>query len=51
MDGLSEMVQLFPTMNPIVEFVDLFVDPALANCVAASYWLLVLDAKYYVYLR
>lgn len=39
MDGLSEMVQIFPTVNPLVEFVDVFVDPALATCVAVSYWL------------
>lgn len=38
MDSLSELIQLFPTVNPIVEFVDLFVDPALATCVSISYW-------------
>lgn len=38
MESLSELVQMFPTVNPIVEFVDLFVDPALATCVAISYW-------------
>lgn len=38
MDGLSEMIQLFPTVNPIVELVHEFVDPELARLTGFAYW-------------
>jgi len=38
MEALSEMLQIFRTVNPLVEYVQVFVDPALAKCVAAVYW-------------
>lgn len=38
MEGLSEMIQRFPTVNPIVELVHEFVDQDLALCVGVAYW-------------
>lgn len=38
MEGLSEMTQIFPTVNPLVELVHHFVDADLALCVGISYW-------------
>jgi len=48
MDGLSEMLQLFPTINPMVEFVEAFVDPTLATCVSVSYWYLASELLSYL---
>lgn len=38
MEGLSEMIQLFPTINPIVELVHEFVDEDLALLTGFVYW-------------
>ena len=38
MEGISEMTQMFPTPNALMEFVRVFVDPDLAWVVGVSYW-------------
>lgn len=38
MDSFSELLQLFPTVNPMVELVYEFVDPELARVVGFAYW-------------
>ncbi|KIX02515.1 uncharacterized protein Z518_08456 [Rhinocladiella mackenziei CBS 650.93] len=38
MECLSEMSQLFPCVNPLVEYVHEFVDPELAICAGVAYW-------------
>lgn len=38
MEGLSEMIQVFPTANPIVDYVEEFVDQDLSLCVGIAYW-------------
>jgi len=38
MDSFSELLQLFPTVNPMVELVHEFVDPSLARLVGFAYW-------------
>lgn len=37
-EGLSEMIQMFPAPNAIVEYVRHFVDPDLAWVIGISYW-------------
>ena len=37
-EGVSEMIQMFPTPNAIMEFVRAFVDPDLAWVVGVAYW-------------
>lgn len=37
-DGISEMIQMFPTPNAIMEFVRVFVDEDLAWVVGVAYW-------------
>lgn len=39
MEGVSEMIQLFPAPNAIVEYIRNFVDADLAFVVGISYWL------------
>ena len=39
MEGVSEMVQLFPAPNAIVEYIEAFVDPDLALVMGIAYWL------------
>ena len=38
MEGICEMVVLWPVPNAMVEFVRAFVDPDLAKVVGISYW-------------
>ena len=38
MEGISEMVQMFPTPNANMEFVRVFVDEDLAWVVGVAYW-------------
>ena len=38
MEGISEMIQMFPTPNALMEFVRAFVDPDLAWVVGVAYW-------------
>lgn len=38
MEGLCEMIVLWPIPNPMVEFVRAFVDPDLAIVVGIAYW-------------
>lgn len=38
MDSFSELLQLFQTVNPMVELVHEFVDPSLAQIVGLAYW-------------
>ena len=38
MEGISEMIQMFPTPNAIMEFVRVFVDEDLAWVVGIAYW-------------
>lgn len=38
MEGISEMIQMFPTPNALMEFVHAFVDPDLAWIVGIAYW-------------
>lgn len=38
MDGIAEMVGLWPISNAFVEFVDAFVDQDLAKVVGVAYW-------------
>ena len=38
MEGLSEMIELWPISNAMVEFVDKFVDKDLALVVGIAYW-------------
>lgn len=38
MESFSELLQLFPTVNPMVELVHEFVDPSLARVVGFAYW-------------
>lgn len=38
MEGVSEMIQLFPAPNAIVEYVAKFVDTDLAWVVGIAYW-------------
>jgi amino acid transporter len=38
MEGLSEMVELWPVSNAMVEFVKRFVDKDLAIVVGVAYW-------------
>ena len=38
MEGVSEMVQLFPAPNAVVEYVKAFVDVDLAWVVGVAYW-------------
>lgn len=38
MEGLSEMVVLWPVSNAMVEYVRAFVDEDLATVVAIAYW-------------
>jgi amino acid permease len=38
MEGVSEMVQLFPAPNAVVEYVKAFVDADLAWVVGVVYW-------------
>ena len=40
MECVSELVQMFPTPNAIVEFVRMFVDEDLAWVVGMAYWYL-----------
>ena len=37
-EGISEMIQMFPTPNAIMEFVRVFVDEDLAWVVGVAYW-------------
>lgn len=37
-EGVSEMIQMFPTPNATMEFVRAFVDPDLAWVVGVAYW-------------
>jgi hypothetical protein len=39
MDCVSELIQMFPTPNAIVEFVRIFVDEDLAWVIGIGYWL------------
>lgn len=38
MEGISEMLQMFPTPNALMEFVRAFVDEDLAWVVGIAYW-------------
>lgn len=38
MEGISEMIQMFPTPNALMEFVRAFVDEDLAWVVGIAYW-------------
>ena len=38
MEGISEMIQMFPAPNAIMEFVRAFVDRDLAWVVGVAYW-------------
>ena len=38
MECVSELIQMFPTPNAIVEFVRVFVDEDLAWVVGVAYW-------------
>ena len=38
MEGISEMIQMFPTPNALMEFVRVFVDEDLAWVVGVAYW-------------
>ena len=38
MEGISEMIQLFPAPNALMEYVKAFVDPDLAWVVGIIYW-------------
>lgn len=38
MEGLSEMIELWPVSNAMMEFVNQFVDPDLAVVVGIAYW-------------
>jgi amino acid transporter len=38
MEGVCEMIVLWPIPNPMVEFVRAFVDPDLAIVVGIAYW-------------
>ena len=38
MEGLSEMVEMFPISNAMVEFVKAFIDEELGNVVGIAYW-------------
>jgi len=38
MEGVSEMVQLFPAPNAVVEYVKAFVDADLAWALGVIYW-------------
>ncbi len=38
MEGLSEMIELWPISNAMMEFVDKFVDKDLALVVGIAYW-------------
>lgn len=38
MEGTSELIQMFPAPNAIVEYVRAFVDPDLAWVVGIAYW-------------
>ena len=38
MEGISEMIQMFPTPNALMEFVRAFVDADLAWVVGIAYW-------------
>ena len=38
MEGISEMIQMFPTPNALMEFVRAFVDEDLAWVVGVAYW-------------
>lgn len=40
MEGLSEMIELWPISNAMMEFVDKFVDKDLALVVGITYWYL-----------
>lgn len=37
-EGLSEMIQMFPAPNAIMEYIRHFVDPDLAWVMGISYW-------------
>lgn len=39
MDCVSELIQMFPTPNAIVEFVRIFVDEDLSWVIGIGYWL------------
>ena len=39
MECISEMVQMFPAPNALIEYVRVFVDPDLAWVVGIAYWL------------
>lgn len=38
MEGISELIQLFPAPNALMEYVKAFVDPDLAWVVGIIYW-------------
>jgi amino acid transporter len=38
MECVSEMVQLFPVPNAMVEYVNAFLDPDLARVIGVAYW-------------
>jgi yeast amino acid transporter len=38
MEGVSEMIQLFPAPNAVVEYVKAFVDVDLAWVIGIAYW-------------
>ena len=38
MEGISEMIQMFPTPNAMMEFVRIFVDEDLAWVIGVAYW-------------
>ena len=39
MDCVSELIQMFPTPNAMVEFVRIFVDEDLSWVIGIGYWL------------
>ena len=38
MEGLSEMIELWPVSNAMMEFVSAFIDEDLATVVGIAYW-------------
>ena len=45
LEGMSEMIVLFPISNAMVEFVNAFVDSEMATVVGVTYWCLFLQMK------
>jgi amino acid transporter len=45
MEGICEMINLWPISNAMIEFVRVFVDPDLAVVVGFTYWYVRLELK------